>query len=113
MTDEHHKRPAARPRRQGKRDLYIMRESNFIVSCKRVRKLLDSDKGAVTLHGMGAAMTRCCDIALSVQRDYGNRVSLSVDTGTISVVDDFEPLVEVRSTLAQIHASLIILNEKC
>lgn len=47
------------------------------------------------MRAMGAAITRCCDVALATQNDFGNSVTMSVETGTISVVDDFEPLSEV------------------
>lgn len=47
------------------------------------------------MRAMGAAITRCCDVALATQNDVGNSVTMSVETGTISVVDDFEPLSEV------------------
>lgn len=48
---------------------------------------------------MGAAIERSCDAALAVQDNFGGRIRISVETGTVTVVDDYEPLAEVRSTL--------------
>lgn len=99
LTDERRKRPAQRPKSTtGVQDVYITRASSFPASCKRVQKLIESDSTgsqAIVLHGMGAAITRCCDVALTVCQPYDGRVTMSIETTSINVIDDFEPLTEV------------------
>lgn len=63
--------------------------------CARIRNVIANTKDPVILHAMGAAITRCCNIALAVQDDYMGRINISVNTDTVPVVDDFEPLSEV------------------
>lgn len=100
VTDEHHRRPAERRqdvdmKKKSKRDVYIKRNTSFIVICKRIKNLIDECKSAVTMHAMGAAITKCCDAAICIKDDYGNQINMIVKTDTITVVDDFEPLDEV------------------
>lgn len=98
LADEHHRRPAPRTKeRSGKRDVYIARSTNFPASRKRVYKLIEASDEPVHLHALGAAMSRCCDLALAIEQDFGKRVVLSVQTGTAPVVDEYQPLKEVSS----------------
>lgn len=95
VADEHHKRPAPRPANVNNNNVYITRDSVFGAVCKKIRNIINRTEDPVILYAMGAAITRCCDIALAVQDDYMGRISTSVSTDTVPVVDDFEPLSEV------------------
>lgn len=78
--------------------MYITRTTSFPATCKRVQKLLKDGVGTtdvVVLNAMGAAITRCCDVALAVCHAFEGLVTNSVETSTTHVVDDFEPLTEV------------------
>jgi hypothetical protein len=75
------------------RDVYVTRSTRFGALMSRVQSLLRRGSEA-HLHGMGAALTRCADVAMAVQRAAGaGAVTISVTTGTIYVIDDFTPLV--------------------
>lgn len=47
------------------------------------------------LFALGAAIPRCCDLALAVSQHCAGRIVLAVTTDTVDVIDDFVPLEEV------------------
>jgi hypothetical protein len=74
-------------------DVYITRSSRFAALISRVEKLLGRGTTA-HLHGMGAALKRCADVAMAVQRAAApGGVVVSARTETVYVIDDFMPLV--------------------
>jgi len=79
----------------GKRDIFVTRAGRFGALKSRAVSLLDRGSEPVILHAMGAAITRCCDLALVIQSSCGGHVNFEIKTATVVVYDDFEPLVEV------------------
>jgi hypothetical protein len=74
-------------------DIFVTRSSRFAALISRVQALLRRGS-TVHLHGMGAALPRCVDVAMSVQRAaVPGGVVVSASTETVYVVDDFTPLV--------------------
>lgn len=80
----------------GKQDIFVSRSTRFRALKARAISLLDSGSQPVFLHAMGAAITLCCNLALTIQAECGGHVMLAVQTTTVQVYDDYEPLVEVR-----------------
>lgn len=74
-----------------KDDVYVTRNARFGALRARCRQRLDKSK-RVVVHGLGAAVSRACDVALAVQNDSGGRVTLQVKTGSLAVFDDYMPL---------------------
>jgi hypothetical protein len=59
---------------------------------KRVRSMMDGDKsGRVTLHAIGAAITKAIDLSLELKRIYSGCLIISPFTFTIPLVDDWVP----------------------
>lgn len=79
----------------GKRDIFVSRSTRFGALKARAISLLDSSSQPVCLHAMGAAITLCCNLALTIQAESAGQVTLAVHTTTVQVYDDYEPLVEV------------------
>lgn len=60
------------------------------------RKIQEFEPGRVTMHALGKAIIKAIDLSLSIQAEYGNHVQIGVHTKTVKLVDDYEPLHEVR-----------------
>lgn len=90
------KRTPQRPFSEGS-VLYISRQSKQKAVIKRVNELL-REKGGCAIAGLGAAVRTAVRIALAVRRLYASDAGLQVwpTTTTVKLVDDFEPLVDVR-----------------
>lgn len=77
-----------------KRDIFVSRSSTFGALKARAVSLLDTSSQPIYLHAMGAAITMCCNLAVTIQAESGGNVVLAVRTNTVQVFDDYEPLVE-------------------
>ena len=89
-----HKRKPVRTEK-GPRHIFVTRASRFGALLARVMRLLQTDPAPVTIHGLGAAIARACDLALAVQESAGGHVTLACKTDTVLVYDDFQPIVSV------------------
>jgi hypothetical protein len=49
----------------------------------------------ISIHGLGAAVNRAIELALKLI-DENRDLSLFVSTSTVKLIDDYEPLVDVR-----------------
>lgn len=78
-----------------KTDIYVTRSARFQALIGRCVRLLDKGD-APTLHAMGAAIEGACEVALAVKARARGEVVVGVKTGTVVVVDDYEPIVPVR-----------------
>ncbi|KAI9094034.1 ribonuclease P protein subunit p20 [Phlyctochytrium arcticum] len=73
-------------------DIYVSRKSNFIGLLKRGQKILDDEQyTTLTIHGLGAAMKRAIELALRLKEDNLDRISWTIETSTVNLVDDVEP----------------------
>ncbi|KAL1932578.1 hypothetical protein VTP01DRAFT_8256 [Rhizomucor pusillus] len=80
-------RPASRPS-----DIYISSKSKTNVVVKRVRQLMVNEHySSVTLHGMGATVSKAISIAQAIQSALHDQVSLKPVTGTVKLIDDVIP----------------------
>lgn len=62
----------------------------------------------VTIHGLGAAISKAVDIANAVCAAHQSTLELSVTTSTIPVADDFEPVNPDLPVLSQIRLTSAI-----
>lgn len=93
-----------------KRDIFVTRSAKFKAMRSRALALLDKNSQPVKLHAMGAAITRCCDLALAVQAYADGQVDLDIQTATVEVYDEFEPLVEVRCLQLFVYVLLFLIS---
>lgn len=91
-VDRVRKRLPVRPH-GGTADIYVTRDVRFGSLVSRAMSLLKRGSEA-RLHALGAALQRCVDVALAVQKAAGpDTVVLSPTTSTVIVIDDYEPIV--------------------
>lgn len=77
-----------------KNDVYVTRRTNFKAQLARCEKLLDSGFDAVYIHGLGAAVNRAINLALQLKRRGVGSLDLAINTSTVEVTDDLEPLLD-------------------
>lgn len=77
-------------------EIYVGRGTRLEALVRRVIGLLDGGRkgSCVRVYGMGAAILTCCRLGLEVQRRCGRGVETKVETRTVEVYDEYEPLVE-------------------
>lgn len=88
------------PRRLPKRknDVYINRKTNLKAQIARCQKMLDAGVPEIHIHGLGAAMNKAMTVALQLQKDCLGSVQLSVNTSTVELIDDLEPVKDELET---------------
>jgi len=84
--------PARFPKR--KNDVYVTRRTNFKAQLARCQKLLDSGYDFVCIHGLGAAVNRAINLSLQLKRRGLGSLDLAMNTSTVEVTDDLEPLLD-------------------
>ncbi|XP_033735216.1 ribonuclease P protein subunit p20-like [Pecten maximus] len=80
--------PRKLPKR--KNDVYVSRKTNFKGQLERCKKILDMEN-EVFIHGLGAAITRASNLALTLESSGRGTVATAVHTSTVELVDDLEP----------------------
>lgn len=102
-------RPAAR-----KNDLFISNKTNFASSLRRVVALFrDSESKEVRIHASGMAIAKAVTLALRAQAHSSvPDTQLLIETSSVEMVDDFEPLEDElppltqRRTISSIHITV-------
>ncbi|PNF43332.1 Ribonuclease P protein subunit p20, partial [Cryptotermes secundus] len=82
--------PPRLPRRNN--DIYITNKSNYQGQLSRCEKLLNEGESDIVIHGLGAAVPRAVNLALQLKTKHLGTVEVAVNTSTVDVVDDLEPL---------------------
>ena len=59
---------------------------------ERCQQLLDKGEPEIYLHSLGAAIPRALNLALQIQKNNFDSVSLDTATSTVELTDDFEPI---------------------
>ncbi|CEG72648.1 hypothetical protein RMATCC62417_08173 [Rhizopus microsporus] len=86
-----HKRKPQRPA-SVPTDIYIASNSKSSAIVNRVKRLmLKENYNTVTIHGLGAMVTRAISIALRAQETLNNQIELKPTTETIALTDDIIP----------------------
>lgn len=57
-------------------------------------ELLTKGENEIILHGLGAAIQRCCNLALQVKNNFHGVCDLEVNTSTTDLIDDLEPMTD-------------------
>ncbi|KAI8328048.1 hypothetical protein BC941DRAFT_364123, partial [Chlamydoabsidia padenii] len=73
-------------------DIYVSQKSKLPVVVKRIRHLMMNEKHhAITVHGLGAMISRAIRIAQATQSALENQVDLRLFTNTVTLIDDIIP----------------------
>ncbi|XP_047504111.1 ribonuclease P protein subunit p20-like isoform X1 [Pieris napi] len=101
------KRLPLRPK-EGDNVIFITKKTNFKAQLDKCCDLLTKGEKDIILHGLGAAIQRCCNLALQVEALFSGTCQIEVNTGTVDLVDDLEPLTDDLEFGAQVrHSSSI------
>ncbi|CAF4932466.1 unnamed protein product [Pieris macdunnoughi] len=101
------KRLPLRPK-EGDNVIFITKKTNFKAQLDKCCDLLTKGEKDIILHGLGAAIQRCCNLALQVEALFAGTCQIEVNTGTVDLVDDLEPLTDDLEFGAQVrHSSSI------
>ncbi|XP_013194853.2 ribonuclease P protein subunit p20 isoform X1 [Amyelois transitella] len=88
--------------------IFITKKTNFKAQLDKCCDLLTKGEKEIILHGLGAAIQRCCNLALQLEILFSGTCQIEVNTGTVDLVDDLEPLNEDLEFGAQVrHSSSI------
>jgi len=71
-------------------DIYITNKTHPKAQFERCQQLIQSGESVVYLHALGAAIPRALNLALKLQKFYGEQVTLETTTSTVELTDDFE-----------------------
>ncbi|CAG5045085.1 unnamed protein product [Parnassius apollo] len=93
---------------EGNNVIFVTKKTNFKAQLDKCCDLLTRGEKEIILHGLGAAIQRCCNLALQVETLFSGTCQLEVNTGTVDLIDDLEPLVDDLDFAAQVrHSSSI------
>ncbi|XP_075978288.1 ribonuclease P protein subunit p20-like isoform X1 [Anticarsia gemmatalis] len=88
--------------------IFITKKTNFKAQLDKCCDLLTRGEKEIILHGLGAAIQRCCNLALQLEILFSGTCQIEVNTGTVDLVDDLEPLTEDLDFDSQVrHSSSI------
>ncbi|XP_012257698.1 ribonuclease P protein subunit p20 [Athalia rosae] len=94
-TSEHVIRKRLPPRLpKSNKDIYVTNKTSFKAQLSKCEKLLDSGESELVIHGLGAAVNRACNLALQLKENHYGTVDLDINTSTVDIIDDFEPLTD-------------------
>ncbi|KAL0882992.1 hypothetical protein ABMA27_016480 [Loxostege sticticalis] len=93
---------------EGDNVIFITKKTNFKAQLDKCCDLLTKGEKEIILHGLGAAIQRCCNLALQLEILFSGTCQIEVNTGTVDLVDDLEPLTDDLDFGAQVrHSSSI------
>ncbi|CAH2096025.1 unnamed protein product [Euphydryas editha] len=93
---------------EGDNVIYVTKKTNFKAQLDKCCDLLTKGENEIILHGLGAAIQRCCNLALQLEILFSGTCQIEVNTGTVDVIDDLEPLTDDVDFGAQVrHTSSI------
>eukprot|EP00730_Choanoeca_flexa_P013598 TRINITY_DN5497_c0_g1_i1.p1 TRINITY_DN5497_c0_g1~~TRINITY_DN5497_c0_g1_i1.p1 ORF type:complete len:162 (+),score=25.56 TRINITY_DN5497_c0_g1_i1:94-579(+) len=87
LQDGRTKRQPSRPARS-RTDIYIGRNSPFEAQLARAQSLLSAGETTITLHGLGAAINRCINLALQLEQQGKGKITLDLKTDSVALLDD-------------------------
>ncbi|XP_012270585.1 ribonuclease P protein subunit p20 [Orussus abietinus] len=77
-----------------KKDIYVTKKTNFKAQLSKCEKLLDAGESEIIIHGLGTAVNRACHLALQLKENHHGTVDIDVNTSTVELIDEFEPLTD-------------------
>lgn len=71
--------------------LFTDPNSNFFFQAQldKCCDLLTKGESEIILHGLGAAIQRCCNLALQLEVLFSGTCQIEVNTGTVDVVGEY------------------------
>ncbi|CEI99665.1 hypothetical protein G6F70_009007 [Rhizopus microsporus] len=108
-----HKRKPQRPA-SVPTDIYVASNSKSSAIVNRVKRLmLKENHNTVTIHGLGAMVTRAISIALRAQETLNNQIELKPTTETIVLTDDIIPddMEKDQNTQQRLNSAICIKLE--
>ncbi|XP_004536742.2 ribonuclease P protein subunit p20 [Ceratitis capitata] len=85
---------AARKVFKSEQDVYITSKSSFEAQVKNITDTFNSGGKEIYLHCLGSSINRCLNLALHIIKNSGSRLSYSIHTSTIKLIDESHPLHE-------------------
>ncbi|XP_041979667.1 ribonuclease P protein subunit p20-like isoform X1 [Aricia agestis] len=79
---------------EGDNVIFITKKTNFKAQLDKCCDILSKGEKEIVLHGLGAAIQRCCNLALQLEILFSGACKIEVNTGTVDIVDDLEPLTD-------------------
>ncbi|CAG9561758.1 unnamed protein product [Danaus chrysippus] len=93
---------------EGNNVIFVTKKTNFKAQLDKCCDLLTKGEKEIILHGLGAAIQRCCNLALQLEILFSGTCQIEVNTGTVDLIDDLEPLTDDVEFGAQVrHSSSI------
>ncbi|OWR42973.1 ribonuclease P protein subunit p20 isoform X1 [Danaus plexippus] len=93
---------------EGNNVIFVTKKTNFKAQLDKCCDLLTKGEKEIILHGLGAAIQRCCNLALQLEILFSGTCQIEVNTGTVDLIDDLEPLTDDVDFGAQVrHSSSI------
>lgn len=86
-------------------DIYVTNKSDFKGQLAQCFKLLDKGENEIVLHGLGAAIPRTVNLALQIEGKCSGSYALDVQTQTIHLVDEFEPITDNQDPRSQTRSN--------
>ncbi|KAL4716673.1 hypothetical protein ACJJTC_004792 [Scirpophaga incertulas] len=90
---------------EGDNVIFITKKTNFKAQLEKCCDLLTKGEKEIILHGLGAAIQRCCNLALQIETLFSGTCQTEVNTGTVDLVDDLEPLTDDLDFGSQVRHS--------
>ncbi|KAK6044251.1 hypothetical protein COOONC_18244 [Cooperia oncophora] len=76
----------------GRNHFYVTKKTSISSTMKRIEEMLHNKETEIYIHGLGSSLNRAMVLALEVQKNFTDAVSLNVTTSTVNVTDDLFPL---------------------
>ncbi|KAK2708014.1 ribonuclease P protein subunit p20-like [Artemia franciscana] len=91
--------PPKLPKRNN--DIYVNNKTDFKAQLARCRKLLEDKETTIYIHGLGAALPRAINLALTLKDEFHGILEVSPTTSTVELLDDLEPLQDHLEPMTQ------------
>ncbi|XP_038209927.1 ribonuclease P protein subunit p20-like isoform X3 [Zerene cesonia] len=79
------KRLPLRPK-DGDNVIFVTKKTNFKAQLDKCCDLLSKGENDIILHGLGAAIQRCCNLALQLETLFAGTCQIEVNTGTVDLM---------------------------
>ncbi|XP_072949409.1 ribonuclease P protein subunit p20-like isoform X1 [Epargyreus clarus] len=91
--------------KEGDNVIFITKKTNFKAQLDKCCDLLTKGEKEIILHGLGAAIQRCCNLALQLEILFSGTCQIEINTSTVELIDDLEPLTDDIDFGAQVRNS--------
>ena len=104
--------PPSLPRRNI--DIYISNKTAFKAQLERCRQFIEKGESEFYLHSLGSAIPRALNLALQIQKDNINCVSLDTVTSTLELTDDFESTANLDNHRhnSAVHIKIVVSQQQ-